>query len=171
MLYTCALEQRKTCWGRGQGTSATYYQQATELPDRTAICPKYTEVHSQVLQDVLRRVEIAYQAFFRRVANGKLPGYPRFHGMHRYHSFTAPQSGNGAVLDGSILSRSKIGRIPVRIHRPLAGTRKAVTISREADGWYVSFMCPCPVLACRYTHSLRREGKPALTSGARCFSS
>ena len=47
----------------------------------------------------------------------------------------------GAVLDGGVLSLSKIGRIPLRLHRPLEGTPKTVTISREADGWYVCFSC------------------------------
>jgi putative transposase len=140
-LYNCALEQRKTWWKRGQGKSATYLQQATALPDLKAACPEYGEVHSQVLQDVLRRVDKTYQAFFRRVANGDTPGYPRFQGQGRYHSFTYPQYGNGAVLDGGILSLAKIGRLPVRLHRPLQGTPKTVTIGRQADGWYVSFAC------------------------------
>jgi putative transposase len=140
-LYNVALEQRKTWWERGQGIGATYSQQATELPDLKAACPEYAEVHSQVVQDVLRRVDKTYQAFFRRVATGERPGYPRFQGQNRYHSFTYPQYGSGAVLDGGILRLAKIGRILVRLHRPLAGTPKTVTISREADGWYVSFSC------------------------------
>ena len=82
-LYTCALEQRKTWWGRGQSIGATYNQQATVLPDLKAACSKYGEVHSQVLQDVLRRVDTTYQAFFRRIANGETPGYPRFQGQSR----------------------------------------------------------------------------------------
>src|SRR5262245_9586805 len=125
-LYNVALEQRTTWWGRGQGIGATYYQQAKELPDLKAACPEYGEVHSQVLQDVLRRVDKTYEAFFRRLANGETPGYPRFQGANRYHSFTYPQYGNGAVLDGGILSLSKIGRIPIRLHRPLHGTPKTV---------------------------------------------
>ena len=56
-LYNRAVEQRKTWWGRGQGKSATYHQQAMELPDLKAACPAYGEVHSQVLQDVLRWVD------------------------------------------------------------------------------------------------------------------
>jgi putative transposase len=92
-------------------------------------------VHSQVLQDVLRRVDKTYQAFFRRVANGETPGYPRFPGAHRSHCFTYPQYSNGAVLDGGGLSLSKIGRIPIRLHRLLQGAPKTVTISKEADGW------------------------------------
>jgi putative transposase len=140
-LYNCALEQRKTWWGRGQGIGVSYYQQATELPDLKAACPGYREVHSQVLQDVLRRVDKTYEAFFLRVKNGETPGYPRFHGRSRYTSFTYPQYGNGAVLDSGILSLSKLGRIPIRLHRPPQGIPKTVTISREADGWYACFSC------------------------------
>ena len=169
-LYNCAVEQRKTWWGRGQSIGATYSQQATELPDLKAACPEYGEVHSQVLQDVLRRVDTTYQAFFRRVANGQTPGYPRFQGQSRYHSFTYPQYGNGAMLDGSILSLSKIGRICVRLHRPLQGTPKTVTISREADGWYVSFSCAdVPIAPLPYSLKVNewkrlwplKRGKPA----------
>ena len=140
-LYNIALEQRKTWWGRGQGVSATYYQQKAELPDLKAACPEYAEVNAQVLQDVILRVERAFQAFFRRVKAGEKPGYPRYQGRDRYHSFTYPQYGGGVVLDGGALSLSKIGRIPIRLHRPLDGTPKTVTISREADGWYACISC------------------------------
>jgi putative transposase len=148
-LYNCALEQRRTWWGRGQGIGGSYAQQARELPDLKAACPEYCEVHSQVLQDVLRRVDKTYQAFYRRVTTGQTPGFPRFQGANRFHSFTYPQYANGAVLDGGsgssrgrgILSLAKIGRIGVRLHRPLAGTPKTVTISREADGWYACISC------------------------------
>src|SRR5215831_13262443 len=40
-----------------------------------------------------------------------------------------------------MLSLSKVGRIAVRLHRPLVGTPKTVTSSREADGWYASVAC------------------------------
>ncbi len=74
---------------------------------------------------------------------GKTPGYPRFHGRDRYNSFTYPQVGDhgGARLDNGFLVLSKIGRIAIRWSRPLEGTPKTVTISREADGWYVGFSC------------------------------
>ncbi len=140
-LYNVALEQRKTWWQRGQGIGATYYRQKAELPDLKAACPEYAEVNAQVLQDVILRVERAYQAFFRRLKAGEQPGYPRFQGRNRYNSFSYPQYGGGAVLDGGVLSLSKIGRIRIRLHRHLEGTPKTVTISREADGWYASISC------------------------------
>ncbi|HEV2461969.1 MAG TPA: transposase [Ktedonobacterales bacterium] len=140
MLYNVALEERKTAWERCH-VSITYYQQQAELPELKAVCPDYAEVNAQVLQDVILRVERAFQAFFRRVKQGEQPGYPRFQGYNRYNSFTYPQDGGGAVLDGGLLSLSKIGRIPIRLHRPLDGTPKTVTISHEADGWYACIAC------------------------------
>jgi putative transposase len=140
-LYNAALEQRRTWWVRGQSKGASYYQQKAELPDLKAACPEFAEVHAHILQDVILRVERAFQAFFRRVQVGETPGYPRFHGRDRYHSFSFPEYGNGAVLDGGLLTLSKIGRIAIRVHRPLEGTPKTVTIRREADGWYACFSC------------------------------
>ncbi len=91
----------------------------------------------------MHRLDKAYQAFFQRVAAGEQPGYPRFQGRDRYKSFTYPQVGEhgGARLENGALVLSKIGRIVVRWSRPLEGTPKTVTVSREADGWYVLFSC------------------------------
>jgi putative transposase len=103
--------------------------------------PEYTAVHSQVLQDVVQRVDRAFQAFFRRVKAGETPGYPRFHGRNRYNSLTYPQFGNGATLDNGFLVLSKIGRMALRWSCPLEGVPKTITFSQEADGWYACFSC------------------------------
>ena len=63
---------------------------------------------------MLARLDKTYQAFFRRVANGEKPGFPRFQGRTRWHSFTYKEYGNGARLDNGYLVLSKIGRIAVR---------------------------------------------------------
>jgi putative transposase len=93
------------------------------------------------LQDVLARLDKTYQAFFRRVKGGQTPGFPRFQGRNRYHSFTYKEYGNGARLDNGFLVLSKLGRVAVRWSRPLEGTPKTVTISKEADGWYAILSC------------------------------
>ena len=139
-LYNTALEQRITLW-KQRGVSITRYQQEAELKTLRAEMPEYGALHSHVLQDVLARLEKTYQAFFRRLASGETPGFPRFHGRDRYHSFTYKEYGNGARLDNGYVVLSKIGRIAVRWSRPVEGTIKTVTVSREADGWYVSFSC------------------------------
>jgi putative transposase len=111
------------------------------LKDLRAAFPEYAAIHSHVLQEVLARLDTTYQAFFRRLAAGKKAGFPRFQGRNRYHSFTDTEYGNGARLDNGELVLSKIGRIAVRWSRPVEGTIKTVTISKEADGWYVSCSC------------------------------
>jgi putative transposase len=115
--------------------------QSAELPTVKDVRPEYQSVHSQVLQDVLTRLDRAFQAFFGRIKNGEKPGYPRFQGANRYNSFTYKQLDNGATLDNGFLVLSKVGRIAVRWSRPMEGTPKTVTVSREADGWYVGFSC------------------------------
>src|SRR5262245_46886719 len=70
-LDNCALEQRRTWWRRGQGKSASRFQQEAELKDLRAAVPEYAALHSHVLQDVLARLDRTYQAFFRRVAAGE----------------------------------------------------------------------------------------------------
>ena len=141
-LYNAGLEERKIAWEKCR-VSVTFAMQSAQLPSIKDARPEYRDINAQVLQDVLHRLDKTYQAFFRRVKNGETPGYPRFRGKERYTSFAYPQVGEhgGATLDGGLLSLSKIGRIPIRLHRPLEGTPKTVTISREADGWYVCISC------------------------------
>ncbi|HEY7022686.1 MAG TPA: transposase [Ktedonobacterales bacterium] len=141
-LYNAGLEERKTAWEKC-GISVTFAMQSAQLPDIKDARTEYRDINAQVLQDVLHRLDKTYQAFFRRVKNGEKPGYPRFHGRDRYNSFTYPQVGEhgGATLDGGLLNLSRIGRIPIRLHRPLEGTPKTITISREADGWYACISC------------------------------
>jgi putative transposase len=140
VLYNTALEQRIMCW-RQRGVSVTRYQQEAELKELRAAFPEYEAIHSHVLQDVLARLDKTYQAFFRRLSTGEKPGYPRFQGRNRWHSFTYKEYGNGTRLDNGYLVLAKIGRIRVQWSRPIEGTIKTVTVSREADGWYVSFSC------------------------------
>jgi len=139
-LYNAALEQRIVAWRR-RHVSVSRYDQEAELKAIRAEFPEYASVHSHVLQDVLARLDKTYQDFFRRLQRGERAGFPRFKGWGRYHSFTFKEYGNGARLDDGALVLSKIGRIVVRWSRPLEGTPKTVTISREADGWYVAISC------------------------------
>ena len=133
-LYNTALEQRLTAWQRCH-VCLTRSQQEAELKDVSAEFPEYAAIQSHVLQDVLARLDKTYQAFFRRVANGEQPGFPRFQGRTRCHSFTDKEYGNGARLENGCLVLPRIGRIAVRWSRPVAGTIKTVTVSREPDGW------------------------------------
>jgi putative transposase len=86
-LYNAALEQRIFLW-KQRGVSITRSQQEAGLKALRAEMPEYTALHSHILQDVLARLDTTYQAFFPRLANGETPGFPRFLGRNRLHSFT-----------------------------------------------------------------------------------
>jgi putative transposase len=175
-VYNAAVGERREAW-RIRCVSVTYYQQKAELPGIKEAMPEYAEVHSQVLQDVVLRVDRAFEAFFRRLREGQTPGYPRFHEHYRYNSFTYPQVGEhgGARLDNGFLVLSKIGRLALRWSRPMEGTPKTVTVSREADGWYACFSCaevpmhPLPSTGQETGIDLGIEAFATLSEGTRIF--
>ena len=86
-LYNATLQERRDAWQKC-GVNVTEAMQSAQLPDIKEVWPEYRDVHSQVLQDVLTRLNRAFQAFFRRIRDGQTPGYPRFYGTNRFNSFT-----------------------------------------------------------------------------------
>lgn len=144
-LYNYLLAERRDAWEERQESRRLYDQQAT-LPALKAERSTLTTVHSQVLQNVAVRIDLAFQAFFRRIKAGETPGYPRFRGQGRYASITFPQVPVGCRLDTETkrLRIANVGLVKVILHRPLEGTPKTATISRSSTGkWYVCFSCEC----------------------------
>jgi putative transposase len=144
-LYNRLLEERKVAWEETE-TSVTLYQQHERIPVLKVERPSLGQVHSQVLQNVAVRIDLAFKAFFHRVKAGETPGYPRFRGHGWYDSFCYPQAGRKGGYwvsdDGGHLRLSKIGDIPLILHRPLEGTVKTCCVCRTATGkWFVTFSC------------------------------
>ncbi len=138
-LYNGSLEERKRrvelnrlCsefqvfpWGKPEWIK--YEDQANNLASSKT--PEQKEVFSQVLQDVLRRLDKTFKNFFRGF------GYPRFKGRNRYDSFTYPQK--GFELNEGKLSLSKVGNIRIFQHREIEGIIKTCTIKKDIDQWSV----------------------------------
>ncbi|MFQ5794593.1 MAG: RNA-guided endonuclease InsQ/TnpB family protein [Candidatus Bipolaricaulia bacterium] len=144
-IYNAGLQERRTAWER-LGRSVSLSAQKAQLPGLKQDIPEVASVHSQVLQDVLLRLDKAFKAFYRRCHNGDKPGYPRFKSGNRYHSFTFPQWSKGAQFQGQNgkLWLSKIGAIKIKLHRPMEGRIKTVTIVRKAGRWYACFSVDSP---------------------------
>ncbi len=108
------------------------------------IFPEYKSLHSQVLQDVIKRVDFAFDRFTKPDKNGNKSGKPKFKGKHYYNSFTYPQLDNSDITKDergrNCINLSKIGLVPVVLHRPIPDgfSVKTGTITRCADGWYIS---------------------------------
>jgi len=144
-LYNAALQERRDAY-RICHKSINYYDQANQLKEIRAN-GDLELANFSCCQDVLRRVDKTFKAFFRRVKNGETPGYPRFRSMSRYDSITFPSWGDGCgLLDNGKLRVQGVGQIKIKLHRPVDGKIKTLTIKREAGLWYAVFSA---------------EGKPA----------
>lgn len=140
-LHNAAIEERREAWKHG--VIVFFFDQSRQLPALKRERPDVGEVNAQVLQQALRRVDLAFKHFFRRVKNGEKPGYPRFKGRDRYNSLTWPQEKDGgfSFVGSGKLRLCKLGDIRIKLHRPIAGTLKTCTVKREAGHWYAIFSC------------------------------
>jgi putative transposase len=139
-LYNLFLEERKTAWEKCR-KNVGLYDQLNRLPRLKKTYPTLKNVHSQALQNVGVRLDLAMQAFFRRVRQKQNPGYPRFKARGRYTSFTYPNAACAGIVGGKIYL-PKIGNVAIEQHRPLEGVAKTVTVMREPTGkCYVVITC------------------------------
>lgn len=142
-LYNSALEERISFY-KSTGKSRSFVDQANFLPQIKEICREFNSIHSQVLQDVLKRLDKTYQNFFRRIKSGALKsGFPRFQGRDRYDSFTYTQSGFSLNdKNNGRLFLSKIGHVKIIKHREISGKIKTCTIRKTKTGkWFACFSC------------------------------
>lgn len=97
-------------------------------------------IHSQVKQNISKRINDSFNNFFRRVKEKKAKvGFPRFKSFNRYKSITFPQS--GFKINHKKIYLSKIGNVCITLHREIKGKIKTLTIKRGANKWYAIFSC------------------------------
>jgi len=137
-LYNCGLEHRILAY-RQRRASVYAYQQINELPGIKEVFPDYKNIYSQVLQDVLRRLDKTFSSFFRRVKTGEKPGFPRYKGENRYHSFTYPQPQENMIPANGKVYLPKIGKVKIKLHREIPGNIKTVTVTRRNGKYYACF--------------------------------
>lgn len=139
-LYNQALEQRIKAY-KEKGESISAYAQMSQLSVLRKSSAEFKAVGSQVLQDVIQRLDKAYKAFFQRVNQGNCKaGYPRFKSKNRYDSFTLKQT--GWKLEGRYLYVKNVGRFKLFLSRQIEGNIKTITIRRSSTNkWFISFSC------------------------------
>jgi putative transposase len=116
-----------------------YYDQKAALVGLKAERPWYKDVHSQVLQDMVKRVEETFERFTVGDINGKRSGKPRFKGKHRYRTFAFPQLKAGC-LQGNRIKLPKLGPVKLVLHRPIPEGMviKQARVTCKADGWFIT---------------------------------
>jgi putative transposase len=134
-LYNYCLEERREAWKRNK-KSLSCFDQQNKLIELKRNKTSLNNVYSQVLQDVVKRVDLAFKGFYRRVKNGERPGYPRFKSKNRYNSLTYPQF--GFSINKNNIQLSKIGAIKAKITQTTEGKLKTCTIKRSSTNkWYI----------------------------------
>ncbi|MBC6433965.1 IS200/IS605 family element transposase accessory protein TnpB [Nostoc sp. HG1] len=116
-----------------------YNSQQDSLPQLKAYRPWYKELHSQVLQNAAKRVELAFDRFLKGDCNGKRSGRPRFKGVNQYKTFTYPKVKSDCI-DNGFIALPKFGRVKLVQHRAIPDGFKIKTcsITKKADGFYVT---------------------------------
>ena len=149
-LYNAALEQRITVY-RETGEGVSYYQQWAHFRDLRHEQPDTLGLlNATSVQQLLRRLDKTFAAFFRRVKAGETPGFPRFKGRDRFHSLEY-RHGDGCKLRFDDRHRAlfyvqSVGEVKVKYHRPLpdGAAIKHVVVKRRANRWYVCLMLDLP---------------------------
>lgn len=158
-LYNSALEQRRDAWKRGKRVSL--YDQQWDLTDLRASGDYPDRMACHVQRDPLKRLDRAFQAFFRRCKAGETPGYPRWRSKARYDSLTWPY-GNGVGLRDGRLRLAGVGSVRVRWHReiPEGAEIRTITVRRQGRQWFACLSCLIPA-----TDAVHRGGAVGLDLG------
>src|SRR5262245_15547705 len=142
-IYNAALSERISCY-RITGASLGYNEQSRHLTEARAL-PEVKSHLRTIQQDALERVEEAFNGFFQRVRNGEKPGFPRFKGKDRYHTFSQKyEKIRACPIKGDKLKVPGVGSCRLRLSRPIEGQCKQLRITRRVDGWYALLVCEMP---------------------------
>jgi putative transposase len=145
-LYNAALEERREAWRMGHH-QATFYSQDAQLKEIRADDPaRYGRWAFSCERAAIRRLDHAFQGFFRRLKAGEKPGYPRFKGRGWWDSMEWPHGGGARWDSGPHPNVTRVylkgvGHVRVHRHRPLKGRIKTITVKREGARWYVVLSC------------------------------
>lgn len=138
-LYNNALNERREKWFQ-ENKRITLYDQHADLKTQRAMNSYLAKTNFSSCQKTLRRLDHAFQAFFRRVKSGEKSGYPRFKSADRFRTVTFTHT-DGCKLTGDRIYFQHIGHVKIVLHRPVEGTIKTCAFTHKAGRWYVTFTC------------------------------
>jgi len=153
-LYNAALQERRGAYERvvrhapGYFSAdrpkmpVCYFTQCAQLKEIRAARPEMARWSFTSQQATLRRLDKAFEAFFRRVKAGETPGYPRFKAAHRFDSVQWA-NGDGCRFkpETSRVYLQGVGDVKVTLHRQVKGRVKTVQVHREGRRWMLVLSC------------------------------
>lgn len=139
-MYNAALQERRDAYRQRKHT-VRYGDQSAQLKAIRAD-EQYSRWSFSSQQQTLKRLDRAFAAFFARVKRGDTPGYPRFRSWQRFDTVTFIHGDGGAFLaDTSRVRMQGVGHVKVKQHRPVRGTVKQFSVTRQGRKWFVNVIC------------------------------
>jgi len=144
-LYNAALQERIDAY-RKANVTRTYFDQAKALTEWRRSDPEASGLPANLQRSTLRRLDQAYRGFFRRVKSGGKPGFPRFRGKGRFHSFGFSEFFGITLRNGRLRFKGLPGSLRVHLHRalPVAVDIRGCTFRQDTKGWAVGFIVNVP---------------------------
>lgn len=141
-LYNAALQERRDAYQHASRTRVSFYDQSAQLKFIRATDERHARWSSNSQTQTLRRLDKAFQQFFRRVRTGQAPGYPRFRGVNWFDTVDF-REGNGAKWNAAPgrVRLQGVGHVRVHQHREVKGRVKQVSVKREGRRWYAIAAC------------------------------
>jgi putative transposase len=142
-LYNAALQERRDGWSHPSKARVRYGDQSAQLSEIRSARTDQAVWSFSSQQATLRRLNKAFDGFFRRVKAGQKAGYPRFKGRSRFDSVQWPKDGDGArwLPDRKRVYLQGIGQIKVHQHRKVEGRVKTIQIKRQGRRWMLVLSC------------------------------
>src|SRR5436853_3333552 len=128
------------------GVTLNYYAQANQLKAIRRDRADIAAVNFSMLQALCRRAHRAYESFFRRLRSGQRAGFPRLKSYLRFNCITFPSYGDGCKLKDNRLYIQGVGTLKVKLHRPVGGPIKTITLKRVGTRWYAVLVCEVAVV-------------------------
>ena len=148
LLWNEALTERRRAWVERQ-ESLRFSTQCKRLTEWRGQSKLLRGINAQSEQVTLKRLDLAFQHFFRRVKNGETPGFPRFKPLHRFKGWGYKTHGDGWRLvtnermKHGTLRLSGVGTVAIRGKPRTPGTPKTCDLFCHNGRWYASVTLNC----------------------------
>jgi putative transposase len=144
-LWNAALEERIGAWRRGVRVRLSDQEKALKTV-RAEVGGWRGLVHTHEAQTVLKRLELAFQAFFRRIREGQTPGFPRFRSADRFRGWSYKEHGNGFKVEPrpgwrhGFVTMFGVGRMRMRGVARTPGRILKGDVTRDHKGWTLNLV-------------------------------
>ncbi|MGH9001945.1 MAG: RNA-guided endonuclease InsQ/TnpB family protein, partial [Acidimicrobiia bacterium] len=141
-LYNAALDNRRGTW-KWNRERVSYGAQSAQLKKIRKECFEQARWSFSSQQATLRRLNKAFEGFFRRVAAGQPAGFPRFKPRDRFDSVEWPKDGDGCRWkpEHRQVYLQGVGTVKLTAHRPVEGIVKTISVKRQGRHWFLILSC------------------------------